>query len=188
MICNHGNSKCKQWWQNWDKNCCVFLMDSFLWCLFSAHWIKQPIGKTSTTCCWPFNVKLRKEIIFRLENDLILYESHWTFLGSLWTHFWKVEVGQRGDLQCALMLRPLCENYYKSSMLPVTSTSLTCAGIKDGNVGKLVQLIKLDVPLSLFTIVINLPRQKRYCNILGWIWSHKLETVQWLRVFPTVEN
>lgn len=34
--------------------------------------------------------------------------------------------------------------------------TLTCTGIEDGNIGELVQLIELDVSLSLFTIMIYL--------------------------------
>lgn len=33
---------------------------------------------------------------------------------------------------------------------------LTCAGVKDGNIGKLIQFIELNVSLSLFTIMIYL--------------------------------
>lgn len=37
---------------------------------------------------------------------------------------------------------------------------LTSARIKDGDIGELIQLIELDVPLSLFTIMIYLQSQK----------------------------
>lgn len=43
--------------------------------------------------------------------------------------------------------------------------TLTCAGIEDGNIGKLVQLIKLDVSLSLFTIMIYLLWKKMHNTI-----------------------
>lgn len=35
----------------------------------------------------------------------------------------------------------------------------TCAGVKDGNIGKLVQLVELDVSLSFFTIMIYLSKR-----------------------------
>lgn len=40
--------------------------------------------------------------------------------------------------------------------LPQFTGTRTCAGIEDGNIGKLVQLIELDVSLSLFTVMIYL--------------------------------
>lgn len=38
----------------------------------------------------------------------------------------------------------------------MTNFLLTCAGIEDGNIGELVQLVELDVSLSLFTVMIYL--------------------------------
>lgn len=38
----------------------------------------------------------------------------------------------------------------------LTDLPLTCSGIKDGNIGELVELIELDVSLSLLTIMIYL--------------------------------
>lgn len=47
----------------------------------------------------------------------------------------------------------------------VTNFPLTCAGIEDGNIGELVQLIELDVSLSLFTVVIYLLWKKMHIII-----------------------
>lgn len=44
-------------------------------------------------------------------------------------------------------------------------TILTSARIKDGNIGELIQLIELDVPLTLFTIMIYLSWNKMQFQI-----------------------
>lgn len=43
---------------------------------------------------------------------------------------------------------------------------LTSARIKDGNIGKLIQLIELDVPLSLFAIMIYLRQKSAILNTI----------------------
>ena len=58
-------------------------------------------------------------------------------------------------LSCPFKMVRMREGY---DALPqkYADNALTCAGIEDGNIGELVQLIELDVSLSLFTIVIYL--------------------------------
>lgn len=57
---------------------------------------------------------------------------------------------ERADIWCHLRSNIRTVNNAMTNFL------LTCAGIKDGNIGELVQLVELDVSLPLFTVMIYL--------------------------------